>query len=293
MRLSVVLSTYNAPAWLEKVIWGYSVQTHRDFELVIADDGSKLDTARLLAQLADETGLKIRHVWHEDNGFRKCEILNKAILAATSDYLVFSDGDCIPRADFLETHARFAAPGHYLSGGLVRLGLELSQQLERDDIVSQRMARVTWLVRQGQPLSKKLLMVIPGSRGGVVLDRITPTKPTWNGHNASGWKADLVRVNGFDERMGYGGEDCELGERLVNLGLRPKQIRHRAVCFHLDHARGYVDPEAWQWNIDHRAEVRRAGITWTAYGIRKQSGPTLDVLRPNLDTNVQNELKAA
>ncbi len=293
MRMSVVLSTYNAPAWLEKVIWGYSVQTHRDFELVIADDGSKLDTARLLAQLAEQTGLKIRHVWHEDNGFRKCEILNKAILAAASDYLVFSDGDCIPRADFLETHARFAEPGHYLSGGLVRLGMELSRQLEQHDIVQQRMASVTWLVRQGQPLSKKLLLVIPGSRGGRLLDRITPTKPTWNGHNSSGWKADLVRVNGFDERMGYGGEDCELGERLVNLGLRPKQIRHRAVCFHLDHARGYVDAEAWQWNIDHRAEVRRTGITWTAYGIRKQSGPTLDVLSPNLNPEVRNELKAA
>jgi glycosyltransferase involved in cell wall biosynthesis len=292
MRMSVILSTYNATEWLEKVIWGYSVQTHRNFELVIADDGSKLEAARLLARLSDETGIDIQHVWHEDIGFRKCEILNKAILAAGTEYLVFSDGDCIPRADFLETHARFAERGHYLSGGLVRLPMGVSQQLKREDIVNQRIASVPWLVRQGQPLNKKLLLMAPGSRGGAVLDRITPTKPTWNGHNASGWKADLVRVNGFDERMGYGGEDCELGERLVNIGLRPKQIRHRAVCFHLDHARGYVDAEAWQWNIDHRAEVRLSGATWTAHGIRKQAAPTPETLIPQFDSS-KTERKAA
>ncbi len=231
-------------------------------------------------------------MWHEDIGFRKCEILNKSILAASSDYLVFSDGDCIPRADFLETHARFAERGFYLSGGLVRLPMSVSRLITRDDIVGQRIASVPWLLRQGHPLNKKLLLMAPGSRGGAVLDRITPTKPTWNGHNASGWKEDLVRANGFDERMGYGGEDCELGERLVNAGVTPKQIRHRAVCFHLDHARGYVDADAWRWNKEHRTEVCRSGITWTAHGIRKQAAPTLEPTVPQFDSS-QTRRKAA
>ncbi len=93
MRVSVVFSTFNSPAWLQKVLWGYEFQTHRDFEVVVADDGSGPDTAEMLDRMRIETGLEIRHVWHEDMGFRKCRILNQAILQASNDYIVFSDGD--------------------------------------------------------------------------------------------------------------------------------------------------------------------------------------------------------
>src|SRR5690606_11434645 len=93
MRVSVILSTYNQPAWLELVLWGYSVQTHRDFEIVIADDGSTQATAEMLERMRVATGLDIKHVWHEDEGFRKCRILNLALVQATGDYTIFSDGD--------------------------------------------------------------------------------------------------------------------------------------------------------------------------------------------------------
>lgn len=276
MRLSVILSTYNAPAWLEKVIWGYAVQTYRRFDLIIADDGSTSETAALIARLSRETRLSIRHVWHEDRGFRKCEILNKAIAEATAEYLVFSDGDCIPRRDFLETHAMFARPRRFLSGGLLRLPMSLSQQIAIEDITSQRATSLPWLARNGLSVNKKWLLMAPSHRLGAVLDGITPTKATWNGHNASAWREDLWEVNGFDERMGYGGEDRELGERLVNAGLHPHQIRHRAVCVHLDHGRGYVDPQVLTWNQQHRELVRSQGATWTEYGIRKMAEPQPD-----------------
>ena len=93
MRLSVIISTYNQLQWLEKVIWGYIAQTHQDFELVIADDGSREDTRQMIERLQRATDLTIRHVWHEDIGFRKCTILNRAIERAESDYLVFSDAE--------------------------------------------------------------------------------------------------------------------------------------------------------------------------------------------------------
>jgi hypothetical protein len=112
------------------------------------------------------------------------------------------------------------------------------------------------------------MIAAPKPMGGA-FDRFTPTRPSWNGHNASGWKADLVAVNGFDERMGWGGEDRELGERLVNAGLRPMQIRHRAVCVHLDHGRGYVDLQVLGWNERRREVVRSQRITWTEYGLQK------------------------
>ncbi len=112
MRISVIISTYNHPQWLENVVWGYAVQTHRDFELVIADDGSTDETRLTIQRLRRETGLEIRHVWQEDRGFRKCSIMNRAILEATTEYLVFTDGDCIPRSDFLAQHCaiRSTAP---------------------------------------------------------------------------------------------------------------------------------------------------------------------------------------
>jgi glycosyltransferase involved in cell wall biosynthesis len=269
MRISVILATYNAPAWLEKVLWGYAVQSTPAAEIVIADDGSTQETLLTIERMKRATGLAIKHVWHEDRGFRKCEILNKAILAASGDYLVVSDGDCIPRRDFLAVHRQFAAPKRFLSGGLLRLPIQLSEQLSINDIVSGRSFSVPWLLRNGLKPTKKCLLIATPRRMGAAMDRLTTTRATWNGHNASGWKEDLLRVNGFDERMGYGGEDRELGERLMNAGVRPKQIRHRAVCVHLDHSRGYVDPAVVQWNIRHRADVRRNNVMWTEYGIHK------------------------
>ncbi len=102
-----------------------------------------------------------------------------------------------------------------------------------------------------------------------MLDLLTPTRATWNGHNASGWKDDLLAVNGFDERMGYGGEDRELGERLVILGRRGRQIRHRAVVVHQWHERGYVDDEVLRANRRIRRETARARVPRTAFGIVK------------------------
>jgi hypothetical protein len=95
----------------------------------------------------------------------------------------------------------------------------------------------------------------------------TPTKPTWNGHNASGWKADLISVNGFNEEMQYGGEDRELGERLVNMKLLPKQIRYSAFCLHLDHERGYVSEEIWNKNDAIRADTKANKTIKTSSGI--------------------------
>jgi glycosyltransferase involved in cell wall biosynthesis len=273
MRVSVILSTYNSPDWLEKVLWGYAVQTHRAFELVIADDGSTEATRRRIAEFHAQAGLELVHVWHEDRGFRKCTILNRAIAAASADYLVFSDGDCIPRCDFLAQHASLAERGCYLSGGYFKLPLDLSQAITRDDIISGRATDPRWLRAHGVRWSRKLGKLAAGPLAARLLDRITPTKATWNGHNASGWKADLLRVNGFDERMGWGAEDRELGDRLRHCGVRGKQIRYRAVCVHLEHSRGYVDQFTFQRNRAIWRAARRSRATWTPHGILPDALP--------------------
>ena len=105
-KISVIISTYNAVEWLKKTLWGYSVQTFKYFEIVIADDGSTKETEELIQEFSEEFSFPIIHVWHEDNGFQKSVILNKAIKACSSDYILMSDGDCIPKADFVEQHIK-------------------------------------------------------------------------------------------------------------------------------------------------------------------------------------------
>lgn len=268
-QISVIVSTYNAPAWLEKAVWGYAMQTHKAFELVIADDGSNVQTRQLIAGLRRATGLTIRHAWHPDNGFQKCTILNRAIQSATGDYLVFSDGDCIPRADFVAHHHAHAERGRFLSGGYYKLPMDLSHRISLSDIVSGRAFELSWLRRSGLPFSHRWLRLCARGAVSTWLNRITTTKPTWNGNNSSGWADDIRRVRGFDERMRYGGEDRELGERLENAGVFGKHVRFQTVCLHLDHARGYVNDEDLARNLEIREETRRSGRTTTDHGLKR------------------------
>lgn len=268
-KISVVLSTYNAPLWLEKVIWGYESQTYRDFELVIADDGSGDETAKAVDRLREETSISIKHVWHEDDGFRKCTILNRAIDACTGDYLLFSDGDCVPRGDFLEQHASAARPGKFLSGGYFKLPMSISQLMTRNDIESGDAFTVSWLRDAGWNPNHRILRLVAGGRIANLLNHLTTTRPTWNGHNASGWADDIRAANGFDERMKYGGEDRELGERLENAGIQGKHVRYQTLCLHLDHERGYIRDEDLRRNREIRDITLQLRRTRTDHGIRQ------------------------
>lgn len=265
--VSVIFSTYRQPGWLKKTLCGFAFQTHRDFEILVADDGSGEETVEVIREAESATGLRIERVWQRDQGFRKCRILNKAIARAQGEYLIFTDGDCIPHPEFVARHLDLAEPRRFLSGGLLRLPLGLSHNIQADDIASGRAFSAAWLRRRGMPFSYKLLKLSAGLRFGALLDRVSPATAGWNGHNASGWKKHVVAANGFDERMGYGGEDRELGERLENAGIRGKRIRHRVPCLHLDHPRGYADPEARAANLAIRRETARLRRTRTEHGI--------------------------
>lgn len=267
MKLSVVMTTYNSPAWLEKVLWGYSVQQHRDFEIVIGDDGSRDDTRETIDRLRDQTCMTIKHVWQEDDGFRKCRILNKAILQAEAPYLVFTDGDCIPRADFLAVHAAEALPGHYLSGGYHKLPMSTSLAITREDIVTGRCFELDWLKANGLKPSLKNTKLTASPRLARILNRLTPTRCNFKGSNGSAWREDVMRVNGFDERMPWGGLDREFGVRLINSGIKPKHVRYNAIVIHLDHKRGYKDPRLAETNKRLRLHNERMRVTWTDHGI--------------------------
>ncbi|MFD2827470.1 glycosyltransferase family 2 protein [Leeuwenhoekiella polynyae] len=269
-QIAIIISTYNAVEWLKKTLWGYTKQSFTDFELIIADDGSDYRTKALINSLSSLFKRPIVHVWHEDNGFQKSVILNKALLVCKADYILMSDGDCIPEKDFVLTHIKYRKPNYFLSGGYFKLPMVVSQAITREDIDSQKCFDINWLKSQGLKRSLKNKKLSAKGIQSNFLNMITPTKASWNGHNASGWKSDILAINGFDERMQYGGQDRELGERLKNKGVQSKQIRYCAICVHLDHARGYVKEEMLNNNARIRKETRIMKKTYTDYGIVKK-----------------------
>jgi glycosyltransferase involved in cell wall biosynthesis len=267
MFASVIFTTYNHPQWLEKTLWGFSIQSYRDFEIIVADDGSGPETRAVIEALRPQIDIPIQHIWQEDDGFQKCKVMNKAIMASKGEYLIFTDGDCIPHPDFVRNHVELAAPNTLLSGGYFKLPLELSRAISKQDILAGNATRPDWLMRHGVPFTPKISKLYSHPVVGAVLDALTITRATWNGHSSSTWKKHIVATNGFDERMQYGGQDREFGERLVNLGLKTRQVRYRCSCVHLDHGRGYAHPESIAKNQAIRRHTRKHKITRTEFGI--------------------------
>lgn len=269
LKISVIVSTYNAEEWLKKVLWGFNQQTFKNFEVVIADDGSKPATKELLDQMSKEVFYPIVHVWQEDDGFQKSRILNKAVVACKTDYIIMTDGDCIPREDFVHVHYINKEPGYFISGGYYMLPMNISKLISFEDIEHQRCFDIHWLKEKGIPKTFKNNKLTAHGLISKVLNWVTPTNASWNGHNSSGWKKDILNINGFDERMQYGGQDRELGERLFNFGIKSKQLRYSAVCVHLDHKRGYKTPESIAKNQGIRKKTKKEKRVWTFYGITK------------------------
>lgn len=268
-KISVIISTYNAEAWLEKVMWSYHKQSFKNFEMVIADDGSRQPTFDLIEKMIPIVDYPIIHVWHEDKGFQKSEILNKSILKCNADYILMSDGDCLARKDYVQQHIDKKEPGYFLSGGYFMLPIDISEAITKEDIFNQKPFDIAWLKSKGLNSSFKNNKLSAKGFKSIFFNTVTPTTPSWNGHNASGWKKDILAVNGFDERMQYGGQDRELGERLFNYGIKSKQIRYSAICVHLDHPRGYKNQESIDKNLAIRAKVKKENLKWTDFGIKK------------------------
>jgi len=271
LKISVIFSTYNSPAWLQKVLLGFHYQTDENFEIVIADDGSSSETRLLIEQFKSRSHIPIKHIWQEDNGFQKCSIINKAIVASEGEYLILTDGDCIPRKDFVSTHRSFAEPGYFLSGGYLKLPMHTSQIIDEQHIKAGLCFDKKWLINNGLKNSHKLNKLSGSKLLTTLLNKLTPTKRTWNGHNASCFKSAALHVNGFDERMQYGRLDCEFGGRLKNSGLKTKQIRYSAICIHLDHAKSYENAESWEKNKKIRETSVNQRLIETPQGIKQAS----------------------
>jgi glycosyltransferase involved in cell wall biosynthesis len=265
LRVSVIVTTYNNPRALALVLAGLARQSVRGFEILVADDGSGPETAAVVGEFAARAPVSVRHVWHPDEGFRKCTISNTAILAASGDYLVFFDGDCIPTRGCLETHVREARQDGYLAGGKLRLGGRFADRLTPAMVAGGVLDHVgPWWWRVGKR-ERLVVSRVPFLRDW--MNRRVPREPSWRGENSSAFAEHVVRVGGFDERFSYGFEDAEFGHRLQAAGVHGRSVRYTAPVFHLEHERPWARPEVIAAN---RAlyEASRAERRWrTAHGL--------------------------
>jgi glycosyltransferase involved in cell wall biosynthesis len=270
--IAVIVNTYNQVPSLRLALLGYTMQTHRDFELVIADDGSTEDTRELLQWFAKQYRMRVVHMWQPDVGFRKCRALNQGIIASSAEYVITTDGDCIPHPEFVAAHLKLARPRRYLSAGYLRQK-KTAADLTEDDVLSGRIMDPEWQIAAGTKRSRtKKFGTQPFGTFAKLMNMLSPTKPGWHNHNSSGWKSDIFEVNGYDERMGYGAQDREMGERLDNLGVRGLQARWSALTVHIEHPRPYDTTKSREFNKGIRRQTRANKTKWTPYGIAKEPG---------------------
>jgi glycosyltransferase involved in cell wall biosynthesis len=225
--ISLFITTYNWPEALEVCLMSILRQNITPNEIIIADDGSKLDTQKLIDTYTHKSSIPIIHVWHEDKGFRAAAIRNKAVAQSHFSYLIFIDGDVILDCDFIRDHLKFAEKNCFLQGSRVLLGKRLSEKVLYDK-------KIDFSFFTPGLSNRKNMLKIP------YLSKIFSIKNTYlrgiKTCSFSLFKEDFIKVNGFNEAFeGWGREDSELAVRLFNNGLYRKNIKFSAIQYHLYH----------------------------------------------------------
>jgi len=251
--ISVIVTTYNREDALAASLRSLRGQTDADFEVIVADDGSGPATAALVETVKSAIGHRVVHVWHEDKGFRAGEIRNRAVLAARGDYIVFLDGDCIVRPDFVAIHRRLAEQGCFVTGNRILLSRDLTAQVLRDGLTPETWGCATWLGKRLSGGVNRLSALLKLPLGP--LRRLRAN--AWRGArscNLAIWRGDLLTVDGYDaDYSGWGKEDSDIIVRLLRAGVTRKDGSFATGVIHLWHAE--ADRSALPENERKLAEI--------------------------------------
>jgi GT2 family glycosyltransferase len=260
MKISLVISTYNRPDALVKSLAGITLQTRVPDEILIADDGSEQPTRDLIQTWTRSQSVPAKHLWQAHDGFRKTIILNETVAVATGDYLIFTDGDCVPHPKFVADHAALAESGLWVQGRRCFVREEFAAEFSADKIPAW-----SWM------LSGKITGVAKSIRWPFAIIRRDTEQRGIIGCNMGFWRDDLVAVNGFDEvYTGWGGEDSDIGTRLYHLGRRRKFVYGRAITFHLNHPQQARGLQAA--NFERLAETIASKKVRCEHGLNRHAG---------------------
>ena len=269
LKASVIISFYNKVDYLKLVLTGFERQTFRDFEIIIADDGSNEEATEEVEKLSRQISYPLIHLWHEDKSFRKNKILNRAIISSNSEYLVFIDGDCVPHCEFVKEHYNYSAIGKCLTGRRVNLSEKITSGLTAEIIKKGYLENNTLaLIEDG--LFGKSDNVERGFyfRNKFLRNLLNKKKRGLLGCNFSLYKKDMLAVNGFDERYELPsiGEDSDVQFRLELQNMEIVSLGNIAVQYHLFHKL----QERPQKNLDLFVEIKKNALSYTPFGINKE-----------------------
>jgi glycosyltransferase involved in cell wall biosynthesis len=232
---SVIVTTWDREDALDAVLRSLAGQTDRDFEVIVADDGSGEGTAKLIAAWQGKLGRPLKHVWQEHHGFRAAEIRNRAILASEGTYCIFLDGDCIARPDFVATHRRLAEPRWFVTGNRILMSEALTATVLRDGLIPEHWSRSDWARERARGGINRTVPLMTLPLGPLRKLRFRE----WRGArscNLGIWRADLDRVDGYDcAYQGWGREDSDLLVRLLHAGVKRKDGVFATGVLHLWH----------------------------------------------------------
>ncbi len=262
VKSTLIISTYNWPDALELVLMSIKSQVVLPTEVIIADDGSKKETAILINRFKEDFPVPLIHTWHQDHGFNKAMILNKAIAKAKGDYIIQSDGDCILHPSFVKDHLRFITKDHYLFGSRVNI-----QEFYLQNLVLKKQVRFSFL---SKGIKKRTRAIhIPVLTNLYKIKNVFSKK--YRGCNTSYFKSNFLAVNGYNEDFkGWGREDSELAYRFHNYGLKGKRLRYSAIVFHIFHKEKSKD--RLEINNDIEKETIDNKVVWCENGIDKYLG---------------------
>ena len=227
MKTSLIIATYNWPEALELVLLSVLKQSITPDEVLIADDGSTLETQVLIKLYSSKFQTGIKHVWQEDKGFQKTSILNKSVYGSKGEYIIQIDGDIIMHKHFIRDHIKNAKKNNFIHGSRVFLNeIKTKQSILHSNINFSFFEKGI----------KNRINCIHSSFLARLLSQKNKTLKGTRGCNFSFWKEDFMKANGYNEDMNsWGKEDTELSVRLMNNGMKKKKIKCLAVCYHLHH----------------------------------------------------------
>lgn len=236
MRIAIIVATYRRPEALRALLEGYRQQDSGDFEVIVADDGSGPDVREVVDAYVREAPFPITHLWHEDRGFRATVMRNRGLATTDADYVIYTDGDCVPPADFVRRHRTLAEAGWFLSGNRILLSEAFTARVLQENIPVHRWGLSQWLRASLRGDANRFAPMVRLPDGP--WRRLSASR--WRGVktcNFSAWRSDLIAVNGFDESYAgrWGLEDSDLVIRLLHAGIRHKSARFAAPVFHLWH----------------------------------------------------------
>lgn len=242
--VSVVITTYNRSDALVRVLEALLRQTDKNFEVIVADDGSTAAHQQTMAQSPAAIALRVVHVWHPDVGFTASRIRNRGIAAASGNYIVLLDGDCIPELDFIARHRSLAQPGHLVNGSRVLLSPDLTRDILSGAVSVSGRSVFYWLTARLQGHANKLSGLCRLPDGPFRVRKSF----SWKGIrscNMGVWRSDFEAVDGFDESfVGWGHEDADFVLRLHHNRVLRKDGYCATEVFHLHHKEAARDQES-------------------------------------------------